>query len=112
MFVLIGAALTGLLSAPLWASQAIYLDRIARYHAQHKHQTVQISVSLFFGIFFAWLGTSLIWGNLTSYIVLHQSNHSQEVNCGINFDPRSAMSANNTESVNQTTVSYCYCLFL
>ncbi|CAF3818995.1 unnamed protein product, partial [Rotaria sp. Silwood1] len=102
MFVLIGAALTGISMAPLWAAQAIYIDRIARYHAQHKRQTAEISVSLFFGIFFAWFGTSMIWGNLTSYVVLHQSNHSHQINCGINFDPRSAMPANNTEGVNET----------
>jgi hypothetical protein len=56
----IGAALVGLAAAPLWTAKATYLNQIARYHCQHKKQKHEISVSLFFGIFFAFFGTNTI----------------------------------------------------
>ncbi|CAF1619503.1 unnamed protein product [Adineta ricciae] len=99
----ISAALVGLGAAPLWTSEALYLNRIGRYHAQHKFQTVEMSVSLFFGIFSAITGTSLIWGNLISYFVLRQSNTPPKVNCGIYFDPKVSRPTNETEDVNETT---------
>ncbi|CAF1340424.1 unnamed protein product, partial [Rotaria sordida] len=99
----ISAALVGLAAGPLWTAKATYLNRIANYHAQHKHQRVEVSVSLFFGIFFGFLGTSTIWGNIISYFVLNQSNYPQKVNCGIYFDPRSSISTNITGDVNEIT---------
>ena len=70
-FEILGAALVGLAAAPLWTAKATYLNQIARYHCQHKKQTHEISVSVFFGIFFAIFGTNTIWGNLISYFVLN-----------------------------------------
>ncbi|CAF1294932.1 unnamed protein product [Rotaria sordida] len=102
----ISAALVGLAAGPLWTAKATYLNRIANYHAQHKHQRVEVSVSLFFGIFFGFLGTSTIWGNIISYFVLNQSNYPQKVNCGIYFDPRSSISTNITGDINEITVRY------
>ena len=103
MFV--GAALVGLAAAPLWTAKATYLNHIARYHSQHKKQTHGISVSLFFGIFFAIFGTHKIWGNLISYFVLNQSSNPQIFNCGIDFDPQLASPINTTQDVNDTTVN-------
>jgi len=54
------AAFVGLASAPLWTSQATYISRIACYHAHHKKTKVEVIVSLFFGIFFAVFGTTII----------------------------------------------------
>ncbi|CAF1286048.1 unnamed protein product [Rotaria sordida] len=51
----ISAALVGLAAAPLWTAQALYINRIGRYHAQHKCQTAEVSVGLFFGLFMAFL---------------------------------------------------------
>ena len=100
----LGAALVGLAAAPLWTAKATYLNQIARYHSEHKKQTHEISVSLFFGIFFALFGTNTIWGNLISYFVLNQSSTAQKYNCGIHFDPQSAAPTNTTQDVNDTTV--------
>ncbi|UJR22295.1 hypothetical protein I4U23_025353 [Adineta vaga] len=99
----ISAAFVGLAAAPLWTAKATYLNQIARYHSQHKNQTHEISVSLFFGIFFALFGTNTIWGNLISYFVLNQSSTAQKYNCGIHFDPQSALPTNTTQDVNDTT---------
>ncbi|CAF1206004.1 unnamed protein product [Adineta steineri] len=99
----ISAALVGLAAAPLWTASATYLNQIARYHSQHKNQTHDISVSLFFGIFFALFGTTTIWGNLISYFVLHQSSVAQKINCGIYFNPTSASPTNTTQNVDDTT---------
>ncbi|CAF1638201.1 unnamed protein product, partial [Adineta steineri] len=98
----ISAALVGLSAAPLWTASATYLNQIARYHSQHKNQTYNISVSLFFGIFFALTGTSSIWGNLISYFVLHQSSVAQKINCGIHFNPTLASPTNTTQNVDDT----------
>ncbi|CAF3889976.1 unnamed protein product [Rotaria sp. Silwood1] len=103
VFFIVRATLVGLAAGPLWTAKATYLNQIARYHAQHKCQTDEASISLFFGIFFAFFGTNSIWGNLTSYFVLHQSSSSQKVNCGVNFNPRSAPPTNTTEYVNETS---------
>ncbi|CAF1162945.1 unnamed protein product, partial [Rotaria sordida] len=46
-FMYISAALVGLAAAPLWTAQALYINRIGRYHAQHKCQTAEVSVGLF-----------------------------------------------------------------
>ncbi|CAF3381768.1 unnamed protein product [Rotaria socialis] len=99
----ISATLVGLAAAPLWTAKATYLNQIARYHSQHKKQTHEISVSLFFGIFFALFGTNTIWGNLISYFVLAQSSNPQIYDCGVHFDPQSALKANVTQDVNDTT---------
>jgi MFS family permease len=104
MFCLLGAALVGLAAAPLWTAKATYLNQIARYHSQHKNQTHEISVSLFFGIFFSFFGTNTIWGNLISYFVLNQYSNPQISNCGVYFDPQSAVPTNTTQDVNDTTV--------
>lgn len=102
------AALVGIASGPLWTAQAHYLNRIGRYHAHHKQQTAEVSVSLFFGLYYAIQGTSLIWGNLITYFVLNQSDHPQEKNCGIYFDPKSRIPSNQTENVNGTTVKFLF----
>ena len=94
----------GLVAAPLWTAKATYLNQIARYHCQHTKQNHEISVSLFFGIFFAIFGTNTIWANLISYFVLNQSSTAQIVNCGMRFDPTSAVPTNTTQDVNNTTV--------
>ncbi|CAF1362774.1 unnamed protein product [Adineta steineri] len=99
----ISAALVGLAAAPLWTAKATYLNQIARYHSQHKNQSHEISVSLFFGIFFALFGTNTIWGNVISYFVLNQSSVAQKINCGIYFNPTSASPTNTTQSVDDTT---------
>ncbi|CAF4105111.1 unnamed protein product [Rotaria sordida] len=104
----ISAALVGLAAAPLWTAQALYINRIGRYHAQHKCQTAEVSVGLFFGLFMAFLGTSIIWGNLISYFVLKQSNHPQKMNCGIYFDPQSTGSTNQTDNVSEATVRFLF----
>lgn len=101
----LGAALVGLAAAPLWTAKATYLNQIARYHSQHKKQTHEISVSLFFGIFFALFGTNTIWGNLISYFVLNQSSSAQIHGCGIHFDPTIVISTNKTTHVDTTTVN-------
>jgi hypothetical protein len=95
-------------AAPLWTAKATYLNQIARYHSQHKNQTHEISVSLFFGIFFAFFGTNTIWGNLISYFVLNQSSNPQIHDCGVLFNPRSAAPTNTTQDVNTTTVKFCF----
>ncbi|CAF3144876.1 unnamed protein product [Rotaria sp. Silwood2] len=100
---LLGAALVGLAAAPLWTAKATYLNQIARYHSEHKKQTHEVSVSLFFGIFFAIFGTNTIWGNLISYFVLNRLSNPQVINCGIHFDPNKASPTNTTEDVNNTT---------
>ncbi|CAF1110563.1 unnamed protein product [Rotaria sordida] len=99
----ISATLVGLAAAPLWTAKATYLNQIARYHSEHKKQTHEVSVSLFFGIFFALFGTNTIWGNLISYFVLNRSSNAQVINCGIDFDPNAAFPSNTTEDVNDTT---------
>ncbi|CAF2880004.1 unnamed protein product [Rotaria sp. Silwood2] len=108
----IGAALVGLAAAPLWTAQANYLNQIARYHAQYKKQSDEISISLFCGIFFALFSTNIIWGNLISYFVLNQSSNLQKINCGVNFDPRWALPTNTTQNVDDTTVSVASSSFL
>lgn len=105
MTFVLGAALVGLAAAPLWTAKATYLNQIARYHSQHKKQNHEISVSLFFGIFFALFGTNTIWGNLISYFVLNQSGAAQVNNCGVYFDPKLAMKTNSTQDVSDTTVN-------
>jgi hypothetical protein len=30
-----------------------------------------------------------IWGNLISYLIINQSNHTRSSNCGVYFDPLS-----------------------
>ncbi|CAF1444616.1 unnamed protein product [Rotaria sp. Silwood1] len=99
----ISAALVGLAAAPLWTAKATYLNQIARYHSAHKKQTHEISVSLFFGIFFALFGTNTVWGNLISYFVLNRLSYPQVINCGVHFDPNIALPTNTTEDVNNTT---------
>jgi MFS family permease len=100
----LGAALVGLAAAPLWTAKATYLNQIARYHCQHKKQNHDISVSLFFGIFFAIFGTSTIWGNLISYFVLSQSGAAQVNNCGVYYNPKDISPSNATQDVTDTTV--------
>ena len=100
-----GAALVGLAAAPLWTAKATYLNHLARHHAQHKKQTPEVSISLFFGIFFAFFGTNTVWGNLISYFVLNQSSAAQVFNCGVHFNPQSAFKTNATQDVSDTTVS-------
>lgn len=85
----IAAAFLGLAGAPLWTSQASYINRIARYYAYHTKKDTDHIISLFFGIFFAVFNTCAIWGNLVSYFVLNQSNIPQKANCGVYFDPLS-----------------------
>ena len=104
IYFLLGATFLGLLSPPLWVSQATYIDRIARFHAYHKHKQVDVIISLFFGIFFAFLGTCTIWGNLISYFVLNQSNNPQKFNCGVHFDPLAKVATNSSDDVNDATV--------
>ncbi|CAF0789630.1 unnamed protein product [Rotaria sordida] len=99
----ISAAFVGLAAAPLWTAQATYLSQIARLYAQAKHQMTDVVVSLFFGIFFACVGTSAIWGNLISYFVLNQSNYPQKLNCGVYFDPQSAVTVTMTSNVSEKT---------
>ncbi|CAF1125732.1 unnamed protein product [Adineta steineri] len=99
----ISATLVGSAGAPLWTAKATYLNQIARYHSQHKNQAHEISVSLFFGIFFALFGTNTIWGNLISYFVLNQSGGAQKINCGIHFNPKLASPTNRTQNVDDTT---------
>ncbi|CAF0870124.1 unnamed protein product [Rotaria sordida] len=99
----ISAAFVGLAAAPLWTAQATYLSQIARLYAQAKHQMTDVVVRLFFGIFFACVGTSAIWGNLISYFVLNQSNYPQKLNCGVYFDPQSAVTVNMTSNVSEKT---------
>jgi hypothetical protein len=101
----LGAACLGLASAPLWASQAVYIGCLARYHAHHQQKKVDVIVSLFFGIFFAFIGTCTIWGNLISYFVLNQSNQAQKFNCGIHFDPLSRTETNQSGDVSDETVN-------
>ncbi|CAF4059727.1 unnamed protein product, partial [Rotaria sordida] len=105
LLMYIAAALVGLGSAPLWTSQATYLSRIARYHSYHKQKKVEVIISLFSGIFFAFFGTMGIWGNLISYFVLNQSNHPQKFNCGIHFDPQSNTVVKEPHGVHETTRS-------
>ncbi|CAF0820564.1 unnamed protein product [Adineta steineri] len=90
------AGLVGLGAAPLWTAEALYVNRIGRYHAQHKRQLAETSVTLFFGIFSTFQGTSAVWGNLISYFVLNQSNNPQKVNCGIYFDPKTVKPMNHS----------------
>jgi hypothetical protein len=99
-----GAGLVGLVAAPLWTAKATYVNQIARFHCQHKRQNHEISVSLFFGIFFAIFGTNAIWGNLISYFILNQSSTAQVINCGVHFDPQVVVVLNKTEDVSDTTV--------
>jgi hypothetical protein len=91
-------------AAPLFNTVALYLNRIGRYHAYHKEKKEDVSVSLFFGIYCALQGSSLIWGNMISYFVLNQSNPPAKEHCGIDFNPQMHGVATHTEIVNQTTV--------
>ncbi|CAF4911121.1 unnamed protein product, partial [Rotaria sp. Silwood1] len=99
----ISAGLVGLGAAPLWTSQATYINRIARYYAHHKEKEVGVIVSLFFGIFYAIYYTNLIWGNLLSYLILNQSSQSQKFNCGIHFDPLSKIQTGASNNVSDVT---------
>ena len=57
----LASAFVGLASAPFWTSQATYIGYIAHYYVYYKHKTVEVVVSLFFGIFFAIYNTCTIW---------------------------------------------------
>ncbi|CAF1286467.1 unnamed protein product [Rotaria sordida] len=103
IFMYISAACLGLASAPLWTCQATYISCIARYHAHNKQKKVENIISLFFGIFFAFYGTSNIWGNLISYFILNQSNNPEKYNCGIYFDPLSKNETDKAPHVNDLT---------
>ncbi len=104
MDFLLAGGLIGLASAPLWTSQATYISYIARYHAYHKQKAVEVIVSLFFGIFFAIYGTSTIWGNVISYLILSRANHTQKFNCGIYFNPLAQHETDSSADVSDLTV--------
>lgn len=88
----------------MWTAQAHYIGCLARDYARHKNKKSDVTVSLFFGIFFASFGTSGIWGNLISYFVLNQRNNPQVNNCGVYFDPLAQNSASSAPDVTDLTV--------
>jgi hypothetical protein len=102
---LLAAAFVGLGSTPLWTSQGTYISIIAHYHAHHTGKKLADIVSLFFGIFYAFFGTCGIWGNLISYFILSQSNHTQNSNCGVYFDPLAKGNTEHSENVSKLMVN-------
>ncbi|CAF0755185.1 unnamed protein product [Adineta ricciae] len=96
------ATLCGLVSAPLWTSQATYVNCIARYHARHTQKKAELIISLFFGIFFAVFSMSTIWGNAVAYFVLNDSNNPQRVNCGIYFNPLTKNGTEKSSNIDDT----------
>lgn len=101
----IAAALVGLVAPPLWTAQAHYTGCLARDYAHHKNKRADNMVSLFFGIFFAFFGTSGIWGNLISYYILNQQNNPQVNNCGVYFNPLAKVGTESTPDVTNLTVN-------
>lgn len=60
---------------------------------------------MFFGIFFAIFSTSGIWGNLFSYAIINESNHTRNASCGVYFSPSSKGESDESGNVSNLTVS-------
>lgn len=57
-------------AAPLWTAKCTYLTEIAGYYSLLSHETNEIVVNRFFGIFFSMFQFSQILGNFISSVVL------------------------------------------
>lgn len=66
--------LLGTMTGPMWSAQSTYLTTLAIHYAQSSGQVQETVISSFNGIFFGFLQTSQVWGNLLSTAVLGADN--------------------------------------
>ncbi|KAL4235140.1 Ion channel regulatory protein UNC-93 [Mactra antiquata] len=76
----------------LWLASQNYITDLARYYVSITGDKLQDTLTLFLGVFYAFLYTCNIWGNLISSFVFHRDevNTTLIVNeqlCGPNFCP-------------------------
>ncbi len=96
----------GIGAAPLWTAKCTYLTEIAGYYSILSHETNEVVVNRFFGIFFSMFQFSQILGNLISSVVLKPPkdfNNSLNITlfdlelCGSNDCPISANTKDNSK---------------
>ena len=67
LFTLIPAAvILGFAAAPLWIAKCAYLTKAGNRYADLQGIAVEPIIVRFFGIFFLFFQTSLVWGNIIS----------------------------------------------
>ncbi|XP_053402238.1 protein unc-93 homolog A-like [Mercenaria mercenaria] len=86
----------GMGAAHLWLAVQAYITDIAKRYAYITQTNVQDRVYLFLGIFYAFLYTGNIWGNLISSLVFQRKSVNTTskdtlVLCGSNFCPYKEM---------------------
>lgn len=84
--------LVGCSASFLWTAQGTYITKLAIDYGSITDTPKIQTINRFNGIFFMFIQTCQIWGNLFSSIVLHQGNHSHITNtsldvstCGYHF---------------------------
>lgn len=87
-----GAVIVGFGAAPLWSAKCTYLTHVGHQYTQLTGGAdPEVIIVRFFGIFFLFFQSSMIWGNLISSAVLSQDARkcSNEVDkiCGVHFCP-------------------------
>ena len=83
------AFLLGLSGAPLWSAQSIYMTQLGIWYAKVTKQGKDGVINNFFGLFFMFLYSTEIWGNLISSSVFSSvtisMNASFEARCGADY---------------------------
>nr|XP_042913993.1 UNC93-like protein [Parasteatoda tepidariorum] len=90
IIIMPSSVLMGLAIGPLNSAGALYVNEMAlRYHKIQPEESLDSTVSKFYGFFGFFSESTQIWGNLISYYVLspsaaHILNHTN-ITCGIDF---------------------------
>ena len=81
LYILIpSSVLLGTITGPMWSAQSTYLTTLAISYAQASGQVMEVAISSFNEIFFGFLQTSQVWGNLLSASVLGADNNTVLLN--------------------------------
>ncbi|XP_067929897.1 protein unc-93 homolog A-like [Watersipora subatra] len=98
------AVMAGMGAAPLWAAKGHYLNTLAHDYAKKKGVSNDAAVNLFFGVFYLFMTSSSVWGNIISSQVLTPSDANYSIAplsaeelklCGKAFCPQNT-AGNNT----------------
>lgn len=105
-------------AAPVWSAKCVFLTDLGTYYSKFTHDSAEVVINRFFGIFFAMFQSSKIlfictchllifklkyllkgniWGNVISYTILRPDNPSDIshnfTNCGFHDCPGSSVDA-------------------
>ena len=74
------AAILGFSAGPLWAAQGTYLNTLAMNLADVSNQAQETVINQFNGVFFFFVNSSQIWGNMLSSVIFSANVTTEQLN--------------------------------